>query len=306
MRIAVIGVGGVGGYFGARLAAAGHEVVFVARGKMLEALRHGGLKLTSVKGDLHLPKVLTAASPRHAGPCDLALVCVKLWDSAAIVGELAHCLKPEGAAISLQNGVDALDWLKAALPPHQVMGGTCAVSSFIQEPGHIKHVSSFADMTFGELSGEKSARAEVFDLALTKAGIEHKVSPRILVDIWMKFLLLSPMAGACCFFRVAADAICKDPAKFAVLRQLVEEAGAVARASGIPLVPEAEEKTLARHKSMPQGMKPSMLLDLERGNRLELEWLTGAVARRGERLHVPTPQSRKVFEALLPVSQGVR
>lgn len=303
MRIAVIGAGGVGGYFGARLAAAGHEVWFAARGAHREAMAHQGLTLRSALGDVALEPVRLLGRGEPAGPCEVVLVCVKMTDLADTIPLLRPLLGAESAVIPLQNGIEAEAILAEALGAGHVLGGTARISAEIAEPGVIRHVGTMARLVFGELDNRRSARALAFEAACKEAGIEAEIAEDTRLDVWRKFVMLAPFAGATAFYRSPMGGL-RDGEGAALLDQLVAETAAVGRAEGVQLPDGLEAEVRTQQARLPDEMKSSMLVDLERGKPLELRWLTGAVIALGQRHGIETPASRRVLDALLPYAEG--
>lgn len=304
MKIAIIGAGGVGGYFGARLAEAGHEVAFVARGAHKDAMKAKGLTVHSPLGDLHLPAPVVVDDPAAVGPCEVVLFCVKLWDVPGAAEILRPMLSAGSCVVPIQNGVSVTDTLSGLLGAEHVLGAVTQISASIEAPGVIRHHGDFARLIFGEPGGGSSARLERLEAACQAAGIEARVSPDIEAEIWQKFIFLAPMAGATAFYRAPIGEIRDDPGRWARLEAMVRETAAVGRAKGVALADDAEEGSLGFLRKLPPAMKSSMQLDLERGRRLELEWLNGEVVRLGEELGVPTPETAAVFEALKPFALG--
>ena len=304
MKVLVLGAGGVGGYFGTKLALAGNDVTFVARGAHRDAMARDGLLVRTPAGELHLPQPSLLADDGDLGPCDAALVCVKLWDLDAAAQRLKPLCGPETAVLPLQNGVTASDSLAAVLGPEPVLGGVAQIAAKIEAPGVIRQTGKFARLIFGERHGGRSARVEALHAACQAAGIDAKLSDSIEIDHWKKFVMLAPMAGAASRHRLAMGALLEEPARAAELRALVEEAVAVGRAKGVALAADLAEKTFAFYRDLPAEMKPSMLHDLEAGRRLELDWLNGEIVRLGESLGVETPAHRAVVEALDAVKLG--
>ena len=308
MKIVVMGTGGVGGYFGARLAAAAdggsNDVTFVARGAHKEAIERGGLRVLSAAGDLRLHPARVVDDQAGIGPCDAVLVAVKLWDTEAAATLVRPLLADDTAVVSLQNGVEKEDALARLLGPEHVLGGVAYISAVIQEPGVIRHNGIGARLIFGERDGRDSRRQEALLAACLGAGIDARASRTIDRDIWEKFVFLAPLAGATAFARQPIGPVLDDPAGRARFEALVGETAAVGRAKGVGLPPELEERTIAFTRQLPGDTRPSMLVDLERGNRLELDWLTGAVVRLGRDLGVPTPASEEVYGALRPYALG--
>ena len=308
MKIAIIGAGGVGGYFGARLAEAGHEVAFVTRGAHKDAMKANGLTVHSPLGAVHLPAPDVVDDPAAVGPREAVLFCVKLWDVPGAAEILRPMLSADSCVVPIQNGVSVTETLSGRLGVGPVLGAVTQISASIEAPGVIRHHGDFARLIFGELGGEpgagSSARLERLAAACQAAGIEARVSSDIAVDIWNKFIFLAPMAGATAFYRAPIGEIQDDPERWARLEAMVRETAAVGRAKGVALADDAEQDPLAFLGKLPPAMKSSMQLDLERGRRLELEWLNGEVVRLRRELGVPTPESAAVFEALEPFALG--
>ncbi len=304
MKIAIIGAGGVGGYFGARLAEAGHEVAFVARGAHKEAMKAKGLTVRSPLGDIHLPSPEIVEDADAVGFRDMILFCVKLWDVPGAAEILRPMLAAETCVVPIQNGVSVVDTLAGRLGAGQVLGAVTQISASIEAPGVIRHHGEFARLIFGEVAGGSSARVERLEAACQAAGIEARAAPGIETEIWKKFTFLAPMAGVTTFYREPIGDIRDQPERWARLDSMVRETAAVGRAKGVALAEGLEESSLDFLGKLPPEMKSSMQLDLERGRRLELEWLNGEVVRIGRELGVPTPENAAVFEALKPFAMG--
>lgn len=304
MRIAVIGAGGVGGYFGARLAAAGEEVVFVARGEHAAAIRERGLQVLSPLGDLTVRPATLLDDLEKPGWFDVVLIAVKMYDLDAAAERARTLVNGEAAVVPLQNGVEAAEIVAKRVGRRQVCGGVAYIAGAIESPGVIRHNGRMARLLFGELGGGTSWRLESLEAACAAAGIEAQQSPAILTDIWKKFVLLAPFATASCLARGPIGAVRSDPARWAELAALVAEAAAVGRTSGVELPDDVVEATLRFAAGLPDGMKSSMLQDLEAGKRLELEWLTGAIVRLGAERGVATPVAAAAYERLAPLMDG--
>ncbi len=324
MRFVIVGTGGVGGYFGARLAAAGNDVAFIARGGHREAMARRGLTVRSALGDLHIAEPAVFADPAEAGPCDYVLLCVKMQDLAPLAESLrplmahhaahhtahhtahhaAHHTAHHTAVVPLQNGVEAEGMLCEALGLRFVMGGAAYIFAHIAEPGVIQHVGEIARLAFGELDGQKTARQEALLSACTAAGIGADATDRIDDRIWRKFALLAPLAGATCLGRCPVGGVRDDPGLSAKLEAMVGEAAALGRARGVTLPQDLEARTLKAIGQLDAGMKTSMLTDLEAGKPLELEWLNGAIVRLGAEAGLGTPANAEVVETLRPFAGG--
>ena len=306
VKIAIVGAGGVGGYFGGRLAAAGADVHFLARGAHLQALRTTGLRIESPKGNVHLPRVEATDDPAAIGPSDVVFFTVKLYDSESAIGALKPLLGPDTAVIPFQNGVESVGMLTRAIGPRHTAGGTAYVAAVIVEPGLIRH-TSMDSLFFGELDGRASTRLERLLDACSAAGFSTTLSRDINVDIWTKFVRLSVFSGITTVTRCPIGPIVSDPALFAMLFEALKEAYAVARGRGIDVASSVVDENAVRkgYAAMPPEAKSSMLQDLERGRPLELPWLSGAVVRLGEQVGVPTPTHRFITTVLRPHVDGL-
>jgi 2-dehydropantoate 2-reductase len=303
MRIAIVGSGGVGGYFGGRLAASGADVTFLARGAHLDALRARGLRITSPKGDLHLPRVKAAGDTSEIGPVDIVLFAVKLYDTDSAVSALPPLIGPDTAVIPLQNGVDSVATLIKAVGREHTAGGTCYVSAVIAEPGVIRH-TAMDHLIFGELDRTRSPRLLALREACQTAGFQSTLSDDITLDIWNKFVRLTVLSGVTTAARSPLGVIRDEPELWTLLKEAVREAMAVARAKGIA-VPESTVEDVAKaYAALPPQTKSSMLEDLERGRRIELPWLSGAVVRIGREVGVPTPTHSFINAVLRPHVNG--
>jgi len=304
MRIAVVGAGGVGGGFGAALAKAGADVTFIARGAHLAAMKGAGLKVLSPRGDIHLMPTQATDNPADVGPVDFVLFCVKQWD----VESAGHHIKPmigsETAVIPLQNGVDAAERLLPILGKNAVMGGVAQISAAITGPAQIQQVGTFMRMIFGELDGKRSKRGEDLLGLCLKAGFEATLSEAIQTDLWMKLILLATNASIVALARQPIGKLRDDPDIRPVFIAAAQEVMAVGRANGVALPANAIETMLALTDHLPPPQKPSMALDLERGNRLELPWLSGKVVELGKKLGVPTPTHSLMYAMLKPYVMG--
>jgi 2-dehydropantoate 2-reductase len=293
-----MGSGGVGGYVGGRLAASGQDVTFVARGAHLAAIREHGLALRSALGDVLIRPAPASDDPAAIGPVDLVIFAVKLYDTEAAAAATRPLLGPDSGVITFQNGVDSTGVLARALGPEHVIGGVAHIAAVIAEPGVILHTGTMASFVFGELDGGRSERVAGLATALQSAAVDHRISADVERDIWDKMAFLATFAGLTALLRRPIGPIREDAETRAMLRDGLTEAFAVARAKGICLPDDFVERTLERCDRLPHEMKSSMLQDLERGRRLELPWLSGAIVRLGRELGVPTPTHAFITTAL--------
>ena len=298
MRIAVMAAGAVGGYFGARMAAAGHEVHFIARGAHLEAIRKNGLKIESAFGNLHLKDANVTDDPATVGPVDIVLFAVKLWDTEKAAQQAKPLIGKDTRLITLQNGVDSVERIAPILGADHVVGGTAQMSSIISAPGVISHNGQFASMHFGRIDGKPDAQLTAFADAAKAASVDIKVSDDINRDRWQKFIFLVALSGMTSAARSTIGPILADPETRAFFRQLMAETLAVGRAQGVPLSEDVIAARLQFLENAPKTLKASMAGDLERGNRLELDWLAGTVVKLGRETGVPVPANEAVYTLL--------
>lgn len=303
MKIVMFGAGGVGGYFGGRLAQAGCDVSFVARGAHLEAIRRDGLRLVSPKGDAHVTTVRASASPADLGPADVVLFTVKLYDAEAAAAQLAPLIGPDTMVVTLQNGVDAVDIVARHVGREHTAGGVAYVAAVIDPPGTIRHTALDA-LIVGELDGRMSPRLLALKEAADRAGFGFTASPHILVDLWSKFARLSVFSAMTAITRSPLGVLRAQPELMAMFEKAAWETIAVGRACGVPLADSVMDEVTAMLRSMPPRAQSSMLSDLERQRRLELPWLSGAVARLGAEKQVPTPIHAFVTTVLSPFVDG--
>jgi 2-dehydropantoate 2-reductase len=298
MRIAIMAAGAVGGYFGARLAAAGEDVSFIARGAHLAAIKAQGLRVESPLGNVHIENAKAAEDPRDIGPVDVVLFAVKLWDTE-LAGEQARALIGAGTRlITLQNGVDSVERLAPILGRDQVAGGTSHLATVISSPGVISHTSPFARIRCGRADEKDDPALRAFVAAAQNAGIDASLSDTIDLDRWIKFTFLVGLSAATGATRMPIGPILADPDTRAFFLELMREVVAVGRASGVPLPSDFAEEQLKFAETVPFGMKASLLHDLERGGRLELDWLSGKVAELGRKLSIPTPANNCAYAVL--------
>ncbi|HWC23149.1 MAG TPA: 2-dehydropantoate 2-reductase [Flexivirga sp.] len=304
MRIAVIGAGGVGGYFGVQLAAAGHDVVFVARGRQLAALREGGLTVVSDDHPVRLTEVEATDDVRAIGDVDLVLIAVKLGETENVARQLAQLPTGPRAVLSLQNGVQKDELLRTHLPATEILGGVCYISAAIEAPGVIRHNGSLARIVVGTYGGPPSATVDALQQALGDAGVEVEVSDDIDAAVWRKFVFLVALSSATSAARQPIGVLRANDSTRRLLRDLMEETVAVARARGVVLPADYVDRQMDFIDTLPEQMGSSMHYDLTHGNALELPWLGGGVVTMGEAVGVPTPTCRALAAALSPYTQG--
>ncbi len=303
MRIVILGSGGVGGYFGGRLAAAGADVTFIALGRHLAALREHGLRIESPRGNLHLRKVKATDDLAAVGPADIVFFAVKLYDTQAALRLLPSLIGGQTLVVPFQNGVDSVGVLADAIGREHVAGGTAYVAAVITEPGLIRH-TAMDRLIFGALDGAPSPLLEELLGACRNAGFEATLSEHITIDIWAKFARLTVFSGMTAVTRCAIGSLRDDPELSAMMKAALLEAIAVARGRGVPLPDNTFDNIEAAVSALPPNARSSMLEDLERGRPLELPWLSGTVVRIGGEVGVATPAHRFIATVLKPHVNG--
>jgi len=298
-----MGSGGVGGYFGAKLARAGEDVAFVARGAHLEAIRAHGLTIKSTTDGDFVVQSHATGDPASAGITDLVLFCVKSYDTEAAAEAIRPVVGPETAVLSLQNGVDNEEKIGRIVGPGHVLGGVAYVFATIESPGTIVH-SLGGRIVFGELDGADTLRARRILEAFQRAGIRAERSPRIERVLWEKYLFITAQAGMTALTRCPVGLIRSMPETRRMYRLILEELAAVAKAAGIELPPQTVDDVLADADKLAPSVTSSLHHDLIHGRRLELEALQGHAVRLGEQLGVPTPTLFSVYAALRPHRDG--
>ena len=304
MRVAVMAAGAVGGYFGARIAAAGHDVAFIARGGHRDAIRQNGLKIESALGDLHLNDVNVTDDPKQVGPVDVVLFAVKLWDSETAGEQTRPLVGSNTRVITLQNGVDSVERLVPILGEEPVVGGTTYVVATIARPGVIRHTGTNARIRCGRLDRHPDDVLTSYVEQIKAANIDITLSDHILLDIWKKFVLISGTSSITASTRQPLGVIRDDEDMRAFFYKLMQETIAVGRAGGVEFSPDFQaelDRSVAGSQPM---MKASMANDLDAGNRLELDWLAGRVVGLGRRYGVPTPAQEAVYAILKPYRMG--
>ena len=303
MRIAVLGAGGVGGYYGGLLAHGGHNVAFVARGAHLAALRQRGLRVESVHGDFCVQPVRATDDPAEIGPVDLVLVAVKNYDLESAARAAEPLVGPGTAVLPLLNGLDADRRLAAVLGQGVVLAGLTHISSSLAAPGLVRQISAVRRITLGERDGTETPRAWRIADVLASAGIDVVLSDHIEVALWEKFLFIASISGVCCLARRPLGVVLATAETRDLYLQALREVEAVARAQNVALAPDLVEHTLALSDSFAPETRPSMLVDLEAGRRLELEALNGTVVRLGRSVGVATPVHAVAYAALKPAAR---
>lgn len=307
MKIAVIGIGGVGGYFGGRLTHTEHEVYFLARGAHLAAIQqHGGLQVYSTKGDFVATPTLATNSPHAIGPVDCVLVATKTWQVEATLPTLLPLVGPETFFVPLLNGVEATQQLADAFGAERVLGGFCRVLSWIESAGHIRQNGGDPFVAFGELDGHPSERVAQLKAAFDAANVTCDTPDDIQAAIWQKFLFIASFGGVGAVTRMPAEAIRGLPQTRGMIESAMQEINQVAIGRGIRMASDAVAKGMATVDHMPNDATASMQRDIMGGKPSELEAQNGAVVRLGAEVGIATPTHQFLYHALLPMELKAR
>jgi 2-dehydropantoate 2-reductase len=298
MHIAVMAAGAVGGFFGARLAAAGHKVSFIARGSHLEAIRANGLEVKSPLGDLHLPNPEVTDDPGRIGPVEIVLFAVKLWDTERAAWQTRSLIGPNTRVITFQNGVDSVGQIAPILGAEHVIAGSAYIATVISSPGIIAHTGNFARLVCGRIDGAADEPLRIFVDAAKAAGLDITLSDDMERERWQKFVFLVGLSGATASTRMPLGPILADPDTRKFLYDLMREVVLVARAKGVSIPDDYGDDRMKFAASASQTFKSSLLHDLERGNRLEIDWLAGKIVQLGRALGVATPMNEAVYAML--------
>lgn len=306
MRIAVIGAGGVGGYFGGRLAHAGIDTTFIARGATLHALRTKGLRVDSIHGDFTVEHPQATDDPRTAGAVDAILLAVKAWQIPGAAESAKPMLGPDTIVVPLENGIDAPETIASILGRQHAAGGLCAIVSYIVEPGHIRHAASEPVVMFGELDNARTERIERLRQAFMKANVRAEVPPDIHRSMWTKFLFIATLSGIGALTRVPVGVWRAVPEIRAIATDSLREVVALATARGIDLGADAIEKTWQRYDTLAPESTASLQRDVMEGKPSELDAQLGAIVRLAKDAGVPVPVTSMIYHALLPQERIAR
>lgn len=309
MRIIVFGAGALGGFIGARLLQAGHDIAFIARGAHLDVLRRDGLQVTGSEGEFSLPPLRARDDPAELEPADAVLLCVKMYDVERAAAQLAPLLQPGGSVLTVQNGIEAPDIVAATVGDDAVLAGAAFIGGAIEAPGRIRMFGGMTGaplLAFGPRRPAGRARGAALSTVLNEAGVRSVLDPAVDIMLWRKFCLISATSASTALTRQTIGAVRSDPDTRWLIETAVAETAAVGRARGVPLARETEADVVALIDGMPAHAKASQLGDLEAGKPLELEWLSGAVRRLGAEAGMPTPLADTAYAALKPHASGRR
>jgi 2-dehydropantoate 2-reductase len=307
MKVCIYGTGAVGGYFGGRLAQAGHDVTFIARGRHLDAIRANGLSVQSINGHFTIHPATATDRPDQVGSVDVVLCCVKSWQVSEAAASMGSFIGPETVVIPLQNGVEAHTVLSDALGAERVLPGLCKLITMIDGPGRIRHAGADPNLTFGEMDGRKSPRANAIAQAFGHCqGMSVSLSQNIFVQLWKKFMLIAPWGGIGALTRMPIGVIRSLPETRQMLIDAIREVHAVAQVNGISIEEKAMDNTMGFIDKLPPEATASMQRDIMDGRPSELHQQSGAVVRYGEKGDAPTPVNRFIYHTLLPQERESR
>jgi 2-dehydropantoate 2-reductase len=300
MKIAIMGTGGVGGYYGGLLAQQGHEVTFIARGAHLKAIQKRGLQVNSVHGDFHIKPARATQDPARVGPVDLVVFCTKTYATEEAARQIKPLIGNDTTVMSLQNGIDATDRIGAVVGKKHMLAGVTWISSAVEAPGVIKQVSQFRRVVMGELGGSLTPRAQAIHEAFAHTGITAELS-YILKVMWTKFVFISAASSLGSLTRLPIGRYRSVPETRSMMTSLMQEVAAVAQAHGVLLERDIVQTSLSFIDNAEPSIKASMQVDVEAGRRSELESMIGVIGRMGRKLGINTPVADLVYAALLPV-----
>ncbi|CAN5149064.1 2-dehydropantoate 2-reductase [soil metagenome] len=305
MKIAIMGTGGVGGLFGARLAQAGFDVIFIARGAHLDAITSKGLQVLSAdRGDILIKDAQAVSDPKSVGVVDYIFLTVKLWDTESAVDLIRPMVGPKTTVISFQNGISRDDVLKAKLGAEHVLGGISYVGATIQSPGVIEQRGTVQKLVFGEYGGAKTERVLALQKACESAEIEVVVPEDIEKALWEKFVVLVAMSSITASCRSSIGLVRENAETRALLQAVMSEVAAVGKARGVKIADDIVARQMTYLDNLGSDVTASMEHDLRHGNKLELPWLAGTVVTLGKTLNIPTPTCSFVCAILSPYVSG--
>ena len=306
MKIAVMGTGGTGGYFGGLLAKQGNDVTFIARGAHLAAIREKGLQVRSVHGDFTIAPAHATDVPAEIGTVDLVLFCTKTYDTETAATSMKPIVGSQTTVLSLQNGIDAAERIGAVVGTEHMLGGVAYVSSAVEAPGVIKQISQFRRIVMGELNGGATTRVRAIHEVLLATGAAAEIAQNIRSVLWAKFVFICPASAVGSLTRLPMGGYREVPETRTIVAGLMQEVEAVAAAHGVPLAADVVDASLRFMDQAAPHIKPSMQLDIEAGHRTEVESMIGVLGRKGREVGVPTPMADMVYGLLLPIELTAR
>jgi 2-dehydropantoate 2-reductase len=306
VKIAVFGVGGAAGYFGARLAQAGEDVAFIARGEHLRAIQENGLQVESAAGPFSIQPANATDDPTQVGPVDAVILGVKTWQVEESAKAMSPLIGSQTVVVPLQNGIETCDQLSSHLGSEHVLGGSARIIGFIVEPGRLRQVGGLCEISFGELDNRSTERTERLREVFEAAGIRTVVPKDIQVTLWAKFMAVTALGGIGAVTRAPAEVLVRLPETRQLLVSALEEVARLGAARGVALNDEHVRAAMATFDGLPAGSTMSLQRDIVAGRPSELEAWNGSVVRLGRSAGVPVPTHDFVYEALLPQERRAR
>jgi 2-dehydropantoate 2-reductase len=307
MKIAIFGTGGVGGYFGGRLAQIGEDVTFIARGEHLKAIKQNGLKVSSINGDFVIQPAQTTDSTESVGEVDLIILATKAWQLDSAIEQIKPLIGENTTIVPLLNGMEHMEKLISAFGNKHVIGGLCRISSFVVGAGQINHVAVLPYIAYGELDNSKSDRVSAIHNMFSKLdNLTAEIPADINIAMWEKYVYISGTSGVGALSRVPIDEYREVPEYRNMLIQSMTETTKIARAHGVPLAENLVDEMMKRIDVSPKGMMASMQKDIMEGRPSELDAQIGGVIRMGKKFNIPTPMHEKIYATLLPFEQKAR
>ena len=307
MKIVIFGTGGVGGYFGGRLAQQGQDVTFIARGMHLDVIRENGLRVDSLDGDFSIRPAKATNNLASIGAADLILLAVKAWQLDDAIQQMKPSVGENTTILPLMNGMEHMEKLLSSFNEKHILGGLCRISAFIEAPGHIRHVGVAPYLAFGEWVNTKSERIQnLLEMFKPIETITAENPPDIQVAMWEKFIFICATSGVGSYTRLSIGEIRANAETRSMLQNALEETTAIARARGIAIAGDFVQSTMQRIEGIAPHVIPSMQKDMMAGRPSELNEQTGAVVRMGKTANIPTPTHEKILSALLPLEQKAR
>ncbi len=300
MKIAIIGTGGVGGYFGGKLATAGNDVTFLARGEHLKAIQENGLTIESIHGDFRVTPVKATDKIKAIGPADLVIIAVKAWQVRIVGKELSSLLKSDTLILPLQNGILAADELSELIPPANIIGGLCRIISKIKSPGVISHFGMDPEIVFGELNHTLTERVGTLKSVFDDAGIKSRISPDIHADLWKKFIAIC-VSGLLAVTNTTYGELRELNETRVMMLELLNEIYQLSQKIGINIDPDYVNRTVALIDSFHYGSTSSLTRDVWEGKPSEIEYQNGTVIKLAEKHGIDVPVNRFVYHCILPM-----
>ncbi len=305
MKIAIIGTGGVGGYFGGKLAKAGNDVTFLARGEHLKAIQENGLTIKSIQGDFRVNPVKATDNIKAIGPADLVVIAVKAWQVRDVGKEPSSLLKSDTMILPLQNGISAADELSELINPRQIIGGLCRIISKIKSPGVVSHFGMDPEIVFGELDHSLSERVSMVKTVFDDAGIQSHISTDIQADLWKKFIAIC-VSGLLAVSKTTYGELRELNETRLLMLELLNEIYQLAQKIGINIDPDYVSRTVALIDSFPYGSTSSLTRDVWEGKPSEIEYQNGTVVKLAEKHGIDVPVNRFVYNCILPMELKAR